>query len=68
MLNAEPLPLNSDGKVADRNAEQGLARRDREWPLNEARIPDFRGVRLALGTGVLSCRGKETGGRRETAP
>jgi hypothetical protein len=40
---------------------QCLARRDREWPLNEAQIPNVRGVREAHG--VESCQG--WGGRGE---
>jgi hypothetical protein len=28
----------------------GLARRDREWSLNEGRIPNVRGVRVSPGT------------------
>ena len=35
----------------------GLARGDREWPVNEGRIPNFRGVRVALGTGYNRVRG-----------
>ena len=35
------------GKPAESN-DQGLARGDRERPLNETQLPHFRGVRVAL--------------------
>jgi hypothetical protein len=38
-------------------ARLGLARRDRERPLNEAQRPHFRGVRVALGTNYNRVRG-----------
>ena len=49
-------------KVANRNARFGTG--DRERPLNEGQRPHFRGVRVALGTGKQSRRGKS---RNKTA-
>jgi hypothetical protein len=40
----------SDGKVVESN-DKGLARGGRKWSLNDGQIPNFRGVRVALGTG-----------------
>jgi hypothetical protein len=42
----------------------GLARRDREWSLNDGQIPNPNGVSVAPGT-IVS---REIGGRREAAP
>jgi hypothetical protein len=39
----------------------GLARRDRKWPLNDGQIPNPNVVRVALGTGLPSCRGNSAG-------
>jgi hypothetical protein len=41
----------SDAKVANRNANWGLARRDREWSLIDGQIPNPNVVRVAPGTG-----------------
>jgi hypothetical protein len=38
-------------KVANRYLSLGLARRDREWSLNDGRIPNPDVVRVAAGTG-----------------
>jgi hypothetical protein len=51
-------------KLRIRNV-QGLASGDRKRPLNEAQIPHFRIVRVALCTGYY--RAREIGGRRESA-
>ena len=42
-------------KVANRDVS--LARGDREGSLNEGKIPHFRGVRVALGTGYHRVEG-----------
>ena len=42
----------------------GLARRGREWPLNDGQIPNPNVVRVAPGTGYRRVKGK----RRVTAP
>ena len=49
-------------QVANRT---GLARREREWPLNDGQIPNFRGARVHVSTGYVS---REIDRRRETAP
>jgi hypothetical protein len=49
LVAVRPSTLYSDAKVANR---KGLARGGRNWPLNDGQIiPNFRGVRVALGTG-----------------
>jgi hypothetical protein len=32
-----------------------------KWPLNDGQIPNFRGVRVALGSSYNQCRGKSAG-------
>jgi hypothetical protein len=41
----------------------GLARGDREWPLNEGQIPHFRVVRVALGMGYNRVEGNRRASR-----
>ena len=60
-----PAP-HSGAIVRDESDEKGLARGDREWPLNEAQHQHVRGVRVALGTGYNRVRGigRSSGKRR----
>jgi hypothetical protein len=55
----------SDLFGANRN-DSGFSRGDREKPLNDGQRPEFRGVRVALGTGYNRVRGIGRGGH-ETA-
>ena len=46
--------------TANRNVS-GLARGDRKWPLNDGQIPNSRGVRVHVSTGLHSFRGDSAG-------
>jgi hypothetical protein len=63
-------PLYSDAKVANRDV--ALARGDRKWSLNDGRIPNPNGVRVAPGTGYHLVQGNRrasrNGGVSDPAP
>jgi hypothetical protein len=41
--------------------------RQKKWPLNEGRIPNSRGVRVRVSTGLQSCRGKSVSVAKRTS-
>jgi hypothetical protein len=53
----------SDDKVANRNTKVW----HREWSLNDGRIPNFRGLRSALGTGYNRVEGNRRASRNKPA-
>jgi hypothetical protein len=46
-----------------RVGRSGLARGDRKWPLNDGRIPKFRGVRVHASTGYNRVEGNRRASR-----
>ena len=54
--------LFSDAKVANRNAKVGHGATE-NGPLNDGQIPNFRGVRVALGTGCDRAEGNRRASR-----
>jgi hypothetical protein len=50
-----------EGKVANRTAK--VAQGDRNWPLNDGQIPNFRVVRVALCTGYSRVEGNRRASR-----
>ena len=49
------------GARIQRIVTSGLARGDRKWPLNDGQIPNSRGVRVHVSTGLHSFRGDSAG-------